>query len=265
MPTHAHGRFNALRTAPWREVFADPGTGAWADRWSLDGDLATVTNGPRGMDFAAGPVAGDDAGHAVLWTRDGFIGDLKISYTFTKTDDTVENVNILYVLASGQGTKGFDRDVLQWSDRRRVPAMRLYFDHMNTYHISYAAFDTQNTDGDADADYIRARCYLPGAEKGLRGTELPPDHTRTGLFRTGVPHQITVIKRGDDLFMHIQNDGDERLCHWKTGRFPPLHGGRIGLRQMASRRSRYRDFRVSVAAIPGSIPPARSAPTAPQR
>ena len=252
VPRATADRFQTLLAAPWREAFVDAGTGPWTDQWALDGDLASVTHDARGMTLAAGPVAGEDAGHAVLWTRASFSGDLKLTYTFTKIDEHVENVNILYLLASGHAAEGFDWDILRWSDRRRVPAMRWYFDHMSAYHISYAAYDVHNADRDPDADYIRARRYLPAAGNGLRGTALPPDHARTGLFRTGVPHTITVVKHGDDLFMHVANPTDQRLCHWDTRVLPPLHDGRIGLRQMASRVSRYRDIRVSVAGVPPS-------------
>jgi len=245
MPDAAQDRFDTLCTSPWHEAFTDPGTGSWEDHWSLDGELATITNAPpSGMDFAAGPMANQDASHAVLWTRESFTGDLKIQYTYTRLDDAVENVNILYVLASGQGTDGFGWDVLDWRERRRVPAMRMYFNHMHTYHISYAAYGVAANDGE---DYIRARRYMPNAGKGLRDTEILPDHARTRLFQTGVAHHITVIKHTDDLFMHIRNDATERLCHWNTSAYPAIHDGRVGLRHMASRRSRYRDFSVSVA------------------
>ena len=86
---------------------------------------------------------------------------------------------------------------------------------------------------------------MPGARKGLKGTDLEPDNFRTGLFKTGVPHRITVNKKGNDIYMHIKNDEKERLCHWKNESFPPINEGRIGLRHMYTRGARYRNFRVS--------------------
>lgn len=239
-------RFRSLETAPWREIFRDPCTGDWQAHWFLDGLKAEVHTSDEGMILAAGPVQGDDSCHAVLWTRQLFEGDIRIDYEFTKIDDTTRNVNIVYVLASGSGEGEFTADITAWNDLRAVPSMRLYFNHMNTYHISYAAFDQGNED--PGNDYIRARRYLPETGKGLEGTDLYPDYLKTGFFQTGVPHRITIIRKGDDLFMRVRADGRELLCRWKTDEFPPIVSGRIGLRHMFTRIARYRDFSVSVPA-----------------
>jgi len=244
-------RFQELAKAEWRQVFHDPCTGNWQDAWFLDGRKATVTNGPDGMTFAAGPTAGDDACHAVLWTRESFQGDLKIEYEYTRTDRAVRNVTILYIQATGSGDAGHPKDIAAWSALRSVPSMRLYFNHMNTYHISYAAFGQKN-DGPKE-DYIRARRYMPDAGKGLAGTELKDEYARTGLFKTGVPYRITVIKKGRELFLHIRGDGQEKLCHFRNDALPPIIEGRIGLRHMYTRGARYRDFRVSVPAPPQDV------------
>jgi len=241
-------RFRELTRAEWQQVLQDPCTGKWQDAWFLDGKKATVTNGPDGMTFTAGPTAGDDSCHAVLWTKASFEGDLKIEYEYTKTDRTVRNVTILYIQATGSGDAEHPKDIAAWSALRTAPSMRLYFNHMNTYHVSYAAFGQKNDD--PEEDYIRARRYMPDAGKGLSGTALKNEYARTGLFKTGVPYRITVIKKGRDLFMHIRGDGRERLCHFRGEAFPPIDEGRIGLRHMYTRGARYRDFRVSVPARP---------------
>jgi len=207
-----------------------------------------VTNGPDGMTFTAGPTAGDDSCHAVLWTKERFEGDLKIEYEYTRTDRTVRNVTILYIQATGSGDAEHPKDIAAWSRLRTVPSMNLYFNHMNTYHISYAAFG-QNND-DPQEDYIRARRYLPEAGKGLSGTELKNEYARTGLFKTGVPYRITVIKKGQELTMHVQGDERSQLCHFRGDALPPIFEGRIGLRHMYTRGARYRSFRVSVPGRP---------------
>ena len=121
--------------------------------------------------------------------------------------------------------------------------MRMYFNHMNTYHISYAAFG--NTNLDAPNDYIRARRYMPESGRGLDGTDLEPDYFQTGLFQPGITRRITVIKYGNDLYMEIIGPGKKKLCHWKNTSLPPVEKGRIGLRHMASRNALYKNFRVS--------------------
>lgn len=125
--------------------------------------------------------------------------------------------------------------------------MRTYFNHMNLLHISYAAYG-QLSEYVPGYDYIRARRYMPEKSGGLANTDFDPSYFRTGLFKTDVPHRITVIKTGDALFMHVRNDKQKKLCHWETGAFPAILEGRIGLRHMWTRAARYRDFRVSTPA-----------------
>ena len=237
-------RFQELASADWQEVFYDSCTGDWTEQWILDGLKATVENGDEGMVLSAGPIQGDDSCHAVLWTKPIFEGDVRIDYEYTKVDDAIKNVNILYVLASGSGEGAFAEDIFEWNKLREIPSMRLYFNHMNTYHISYDAFSQDNEN--AQSDYIRGRRYMPETGQGLTDTELNPDHLGTGFFKTGVPHQIIVIKKGGDLFMFVRNDEQQLLCHWSTDEFPPVTSGRIGLRHMYTRSARYRDFRVSL-------------------
>ncbi len=235
--------FQQLLREDWKEVFLDPCTEDWRERWTLDGLKATVTNSKRGMDFKAGPVRKEDASHAVMWTKDSFLGDIRLDYEYTKLDDAVEAVTILYLQATGSGTDGYDKDISKWRDKRDVAYMKTYFNHMHLHHISYAAFDVGNED--PQKDYIRARRYMPESKNGLANTNFEPDYLETGLFAKGVPHQITVIKKDDDLFMHVSNSEKELLCHWKTNALPRILGGRVGLRHMWTRAARYRNFRVS--------------------
>ena len=237
-------QFESLQREPWQVVLDDPGTRDWRLHWMLDGENAQVRCTEAGMELQSGPAAGEDADHMVLWTRASFAGDVKIEYEFTRLDDAVEFVVILYVQASGSGEAPYVQDIAAWNELRRVPAMRTYFNHMHAYHISYAAFDHGNTD--PQNDYIRARRYLPESGQGLEGTEIPPSYDRTGLFARGVPHRITVIKHGQDLYFRAEGPDRDLLCHWRNRDLPPILEGRIGLRQMYTRHSRYRDVRVSV-------------------
>ena len=83
----------------------------------------------------------------VLWTEDEFQGDVKIEYEYTRLDNETNCVNILYIQASGSGEAPYHEDITQWYQLAacRVLAMRMYFDHMHTYHISYAAFQMMMT------------------------------------------------------------------------------------------------------------------------
>ena len=75
------------------EFFSDDGTGAWTDHWFLDGQTATVTNGSDGMTFWAGPKAGEDSNHAVLWTKQSFAGDIKVEYDYIRLDSATTFAN----------------------------------------------------------------------------------------------------------------------------------------------------------------------------
>ena len=228
--------FETASQGQWREVFADACMDDWKQRWFLDGEVGTVTNSPEGMTLTAGHEYKNDAHHIVLWTKESFSGDLKIDYDYTRLDQENRCVNILYVQATGSGLGPYAKDITTWNDLRRIPAMSTYFDHLNTYHLSYAAFP----DG-----YIRGRRYMPEKD-GLKGTELKPDYFPKDLFKTGVPHKITVIKKARDLFVRIENAEQTVFYHMSNTDLPEITEGRIGLRHMFIRAARYRNFRVSV-------------------
>jgi len=228
----------AAAGAAWTEVLSDSCTKDWKAKWFLDGEVGTVTNSPEGMTLTAGPEFRNDAHHMVLWTKDSFEGDLKIEYEYTRLDEAPNCVTILYIQATGSGEGPYAKDITQWSRLRKVPAMKVYFDHMNTYHISYAV-----NPGSEDA-YIRGRRYMP-EKQGLKGTGLKPDYSATELFATGVKHHITVIKKDRDLYMRIENPDQVVYCHMTNPDLPVITEGRIGLRHMFTRSARYANLRVS--------------------
>ena len=234
--------FGKLSKRSWHPVFEDSCIGNWKQRWTLDGEIARVINSEKGMELRAGPEARNDAHHAVLWTKDSFKGDLKIEYTYTPTDEHFQFVTILFIQATGTGKKGFDVDISKWADFRKVPSMQKYYNHMNLYHISYNAYGAMASE--PGKDYIRARRYI-GAPK-LKGTELDNEYHDTGFFTPGLPHEITVIKRDKEVFMHIKARDKEKLCYFVNSKFPAVTEGRIGLRHMFTRSARYKNFKVSV-------------------
>ena len=223
----------------WVEVSSDGCTRDWKAKWFLDGEVGTVTNSKEGMTLTAGPEFKNDAHHMVLWTKDTFEGDLKIEYEYTRLDEATNCVNILYIQATGSGDSPYAKDITKWSELRKVPAMKTYYNHMNTYHISYAA-----NPGTKKA-YIRGRRYMP-QKQGLKGTELKPDYSTPNLFATGVKHRITVIKQDRHLCMRVENPDQVAYFHMINPDLPVISEGRIGLRHMFTRSARYANFRVSV-------------------
>ena len=235
-PAKNKAAYEQATLGAWTEVLSDSGTADWKKHWFLDGEIGTVKNTPTGMVLTAGPEFKNDAHHMVLWTKQSFSGDIQIEYEYTRLDEAKECVTILYIQATGSGKGPYHKDITQWNELRKVPAMATYFDHMHAYHISYASFPDR---------YIRGRRYLPEKD-GLKGTELKPDYFPQGLFQTGVPHKITVVKKARDLYLRIENTEQTIHCHMANPKLPEITEGRIGLRHMFTRSARYRDFRVSV-------------------
>lgn len=235
-------QFSLLLQQKWQEKFNDDGIGDWRKHWFLDGDLAKVSNTPEGMVFSAGQVARDDASHAVLWTRDNFAGDLKIEWDYTRLDSINRFVNIIYIQATGTGEPPFVRDIAEWSELRRKAAMKMYFDHMNLLHISYAAF---NNDDDKPDDYVRARRYPTRPGRAFNQTDIAPDNFNTGLFLPGETYHFTFIKTDKDLFFEVKNATVRKLFHWPLTKVEPVADGRVGIRHMCTRSSRYRNITIS--------------------
>jgi hypothetical protein len=116
--------------------------------------------------------------------------------------------------------------------------MSLYFEKMYTYHISYAAFPNGDN---IEPGYIRARRYMGGP---LDGTEIKPEYDPEDFFNPNEVHHMTLIKKDQHLFLHISNDKKEKLCYWNNQEFPPISEGRVGLRQMFTRKSRYANIQI---------------------
>lgn len=233
--------FRQLDGETWQPAFHDAGDGDWRDAWRLDGKRATVTNSPGGMIFSAGPVAKDDGSHAVLWTQESFRGDLRIEFEFERLDTINRYVNILYIQATGTGDAPYGADIDDWAHLRHIPRMNTYFCHMNLIHISYAAFGNDNDDPD---DYVRMRRYPVTETVSFDQMAVPPDYEKTGLFLPGETYQITVMKKGHDVAMEVAGAGARGVFAWNTSDFPLVEAGRIGIRHMYTRCSRYKDFTV---------------------
>lgn len=248
-------QFQRAFSSDWTSVMYDSCTGNWNDKWFLDGQRAQVKNSDKGMFFSGGPTSGDSSCHAVLWTKEIFSGDIKIEYEYTRMDCADDGgVNILYFLASGIGEGQYVSDISEWSDRREIPVMSAYLRYMKLLHISYAAFGSDAPEG---KDYVRARHY-PVKEGGNKN-RFSPTFFDTGLFKPGATYRITVIKKDNDLYFNVEfladgavyffnpkTDRKSKLFHWNIENAPKVLEGRIGLRHMATRASRYKNFRVSV-------------------
>ena len=248
-------RFENWAELPWQRAFTDTGGSGWRDRWHLDGKHARIEPGRDGFAFHAGAERGVDAHHAVLWTRPRFEGDVRISYDYTRLDKAEHDATMLYIQATGTGIGPYKKDIMQWANRRTVPAMSKYSQHMDLLHVSYAAMPTSTPleRGVPDRMYSRARRYPIPANAAFEDTIIPRTYFPEDLWQTGVTHHVDVIKRGPMLMMKVTPEGGKsRYRYWNASGWSPIKGGRIGLRHMAGRAARYEDF--TVQTLPEDAP-----------
>lgn len=224
----------------WNLVFKDNCTRDWTKQWTLDGLVATVENSKAGMHFKAGPEAYNDAHHTVLWTKDSYAGDIKIEFDYTKTDNENRFVNILYIQATGDGEGVHEEDILKWKAKREVPAMREYFENMNVFHISFAAFGNK---GDG-LHYVRARRYPKPNGKPFNSIVVNPSYDMQGLFETGTTYQITAVKTSEKLSFKMEHQGKTEYFEWDITNVKPITEGRIGIRHMYTRSAIYKNFKI---------------------
>lgn len=231
--------------SPWRLTLSDSMHKNWHKNWFLDGEVVEVKNAKDGMTIWGGPEILNDAHHGVLWTKKEFEGDIRIEYDYTRLDTMLNltAVTILYVHAQGDGTKENPSDITKWNDERRIPAMKTYFNRMNSYHISYAAAEPSK-DKKTTVDYIRARRYNPALKSGLKGTDFSAEYLNNDLFKVGVKYHVTFMLDGDQIFFIVKGDGKEVVCTFDRNEHPNLTKGRIGLRHMYTRGAKYENFKV---------------------
>ncbi len=230
------------RADKWVEVISDPLTSYDSSDWVLDGRKSRVDVDEKGLILSAGAVIEDNAYHTVLWHREMLYGDVMVEYDYTRIDKSAQgSVNIIYLLAQGSGVGEYTKDIMEWNHLRVIPDMRTYFNNMNTYHISYAV---QKTDRAKEDDYIRARRYNPTAGNGLHDTDLQPEYYDVHLFKPGVKYHITVMLRGDKMFMEVEGDGERRLFWFGVDTKTKLTEGYLGFRHMWGRSARYANLKV---------------------
>jgi hypothetical protein len=203
-------------------VFADDGTsGSWQDRWFLDGP-ANVDYTADGMVFDASPGSGE----AVLWAKPVVRGDVRIEYDYTHIDDASNPyVVILFIQAQGTGSRA--ADISTWE--RPVASYPIYHGEMSNYSITY----------DNRANTVRAR-HNPG--QAAAG-----EFKYTDMFERNETYHITIEKSRRDFSMTATNErtgASRRFDFTGSASKAAIDEGRIGLRHMDDRSSRYRNFRI---------------------
>jgi len=230
-------------------LFEDSMTANWQDNWFLDGKRATLDHRDGGLAFLTTASNVDkrvdriafDAQHAVLWTRQEFEGDIRISYTYTKLPDCSWQ-KLIYVQAQGIGEKPYVEDIYTWRDLREVSIMSSYFNHMNLIGLSLR-------------DEIRCKRY-PWSD--LEGSELKTEfmpravskgmpegrafHCLVEKRKKSISLRITDAETGEPAVDHIWDLTDEEVLEGRNPKF--IEKGRIGIRLMGGHKILMRDFKV---------------------
>ncbi len=231
-------------------LFEDPMTEHWQKNWFLDGKNAVLEHRDGGLAFLTTASKVDkrvdrpafDARHAVLWTRQEFTGDIRISYTFTKLPGCSWQ-KLIYVQARGIGEKPYVEDIYAWRDLRKVARMDKYFNYMNLIGLSLR-------------DQIRCKRYpwkdvvrnieleseiRPRAER--RKMQIGREyHVVVEKRRKSIMLRITDAESGEDNVNHTWDLADEKVLKNRKPRF--VEKGRIGIRQMGGHKILMRDFKV---------------------
>ena len=232
-------------------LFEDPMTGSWQDHWFLDGKKAVVTHDDNGLTFwtpSSGVSSEEknkfrakfDSHHAVLWTKQVFEGDIRISYRFTRIQSSW--ACLLYIHAQGIGTPPYGKDIHAWHKRREVASMDKYFKYMNLLSLSLRR-------------KIRCKRYpWYDVGRGIKHDDIlvKPMVGHDGL-PTGKTFNLVVEKRKKSCTLRIREVGREAYTvdhAWdlsnpsKDRKTPFVEKGRIGLRQMGGNKVVYRNFKV---------------------
>lgn len=230
-------------------LFEDKMTENWQANWFLDGQQATLKHSDAGLHFSAGNVTRMDdpeayhAHHAVLWTKQTFEGNIRITYDITRVDTSNYGTIMVYIQAQGIGTAPYEKDIYAWKELRNVPKMSTYFDYMNLLHISYIS-------------RIRCRRYPRDISKDISFADLiiKPDYNDPGdSMIPGKRYRIEIEKRTSTLIFKMYDSETGELlqnCKWDTSKNPEqqqprlIEKGRIGLRQMSTKKFIYQNFKV---------------------
>lgn len=229
-------------------LFEDDMMSNWQENWFLDGKEATLEHRDEGLFFSGGTITKPmdrekyHAHHAVLWTKQVFEGDIKITFDMTRVDHSGYGNTLLYIMAQGIGEGEFAKDITEWNDYREIPAMDKYFSYMDLLSISFR-------------HNLRARRYpLKSADPDAEpiGGTVHPYVDYIGIIKDKT-YRVEVEKRGPLLTLRLfdKATGEKYADHtWDMTQLeggktaPVLNKGRIGLRHMSTKQFIYKNFKV---------------------
>ncbi len=230
-------------------LFEDSMTEHWKKNWFLDGKNATLEHRDSGLAFITNASKVDkrvdraafDARHAVLWTRQEFEGDIRISYTCTKLPGCGWQ-KLIYVQAQGIGEEPYGEDIYAWRDHREVAVMSQYFKYMDLIALSLRnkvrckRYPWMDMEGNRLEGEFKPRAENKGMPKGHELHVLVEKRKKSILLR------IKDVETGEYVIDHTWNLADEKVIKNREPKF--VEKGRIGIRLMGGHKILMRDFKV---------------------
>ncbi|TNF42227.1 MAG: hypothetical protein EP310_06200 [Bacteroidetes bacterium] len=227
-------------------LFEDSMTKNWQKHWFLDGQKATLVHRNNGLYFSGGTITKNDdpenyhAHHAVLWTKQVFEGDIRITYEMIRVDTSDYGTTLLYIQAQGIGKGPYVKDITEWNKLREIPAMNLYFENMDLISLSFR-------------ENLRCKRYPWKDAKGEWYPErglIKPMIDYDGII-PGKKYSVEVVKRKNSVTLRLYDVETNQLCTnftWDLTKIPAeleqIQKGRIGLRHMSTKQFIYSDFKV---------------------
>lgn len=232
---------------PSKVLFEDDMMGDWREQWFLEGKKATLEHRDEGLYFSGGTVtkAMDreeyHAHHAVLWTKQVFEGDIRITYEMTRVDTSDYGNTLLYIQAQGLGNDEYPEDISRSSPSRDISAMDKYFSYMNLISLSFR-------------ENLRCKRYPLRDENGEPYPQgvIEPIVDYIGMI-PGKRYRVDVEKRAESMRLQLSDaESGEKYTDqtWDLtlidDRIEPktVTKGRIGLRHMSTKQFIYKDFKV---------------------
>lgn len=231
-------------------LFHDSMARNWQENWFLDGQNAELKHRGGGLDFITTESEVDknvdrapfDARHAVLWTRQEFEGDIRITYTYTMLPDCTWQ-KLIYVHARGIGSGPYAQDIYAWRNLREVARMDKYFNYMDLIGLSLRdpIRCRRYPWNDIDRDVRLESEFLPRAEN--KGFEIGHDlDVIVEKRKASMLLRITDRATGQHVVDHTWDLTDEKVLKDRSQKF--VEKGRIGLRLMGGHKINVRDFKV---------------------
>ncbi len=249
----------ALIASPWLSRPGAAQTGGFALAPSLDLDWAVhmdpvlgagVTQDANGVTLKAAPyVYSGDAdllarSSVVIWSRTAWSGDFKVSFEFTRLDNTTKTTGtgigaMLYFHATGAGTEDHPASFAEWPSAR--PSEDDYTQYGRGIRITWSNYNTV-TPGNSNEMRLRSFEFTTAYPAKI-GADSPAKFP----FKRGVKYKMTFVRKGNKFSASVKDTttGRTQSVSWSSTQIGRFSSGYFGIRHQPGREARYEKFSVT--------------------